>query len=466
MRIAQKKVLARGLFVVAACVVGVLALTRNAVPQQRSDTANRVVLDNGLTVLLYPVPGADRVAVESFYRVGFLHEPKGMTQAAHLVEHLVCQCATQNYRAGESMRLLNQRGMANAETLADLTHYDYVLPASDLELVLRIEAERLSSLRITSEVIRQEAPKCYQEAAFVEQNPQAGIFKHAFMAFNQVWQHGMSQARVRGGLEDIPPADLERFYRAFYHPKNLVLVLVGGFNRDEALQLVNKHLRNLPSPQTPPTPSLSWAKVPKETTVQWDSKVRAACLGFPPPDDVKERAFLSLWGNLLMQRLMTDREIQGAADSVFCTNQLWGVGTLPFFVYATAKPDVNPLQLQRLLMARLQSITSAKPGNTEMTQLRFMAAEFARPPELKWDAIRQQAQALAAQLNQDPRQATGMMLGNIAIQLGVRELLLGSVPAPQVQALQSMTADDLHGVIKRTLDPSKQFVTTLVPMQK
>jgi hypothetical protein len=59
-----------------------------------------------------------------------------------------------------------------------------------------------------------------------------------------------------------------------------------------------------------------------------------------------------------------------------------------------------------------------------------------------------------------------MMLGNIAIQLGVRELLLGSVPAPQVQALQSMTADDLHGVIKRTLDPSKQFVTTLVPMQK
>jgi predicted Zn-dependent peptidase len=85
-----------------------------------------------------------------------------------------------------------------------------VLPAGDLELALGIEAQRLSSLKITPEIIRQEAPKCYQEAAMVEQNPQAGMLKHAFMAFGQAWGHGLGQARVRSGLEEIPAADLER----------------------------------------------------------------------------------------------------------------------------------------------------------------------------------------------------------------------------------------------------------------
>jgi predicted Zn-dependent peptidase len=425
-----------------------------------------VVLDNGLTVLLYPVPGADRGAVESFYRVGFLHEPKGMTQAAHLMEHLVCQCATQNYRAGETMNLLNQRGMANAETLPHFTHYDYVLPASELERALRIEAERLSSLKITSDAIRQEAPKCYQEAAFVERNPQAGMFKHAFMAFSQAWRHGMSKAQVRGGLEEIPVAELERFHRAFYHPKNLTLVVVGGSQRDEALQLVKKHLGSLrPAETTTPQP-IAWTKVPRETTVQWDSTVRVVCIGFPPPDEDKDRLLLSLWGNLLTQRLMTDQEIRGAADAVFCTNQMWSVGTLPFFVYATAKPNVGLPQLQRLLAARLQGIAAQQPTNAELTQLRLMAAQFTQDPALSGDAVRQQAQSLASQLGQDPKQATGMVLGNVAIQLGVRELLLGGDTAGQAQRLQSLTADDLHRLLQRALAPSRQFVTLLVPAEK
>jgi predicted Zn-dependent peptidase len=269
---------------------------------------------------------------------------------------------------------------------------------------------------------------------------------------------------VHEGLENIPVADLERFYRACYRPQTSVLVLVGGFNRTEALQLVKKHLGTIQPRDAAPLQPLSWGQVPKEMTVQWDSSIRAVCIGFPPPDDVNERLLLTLWGNLLMQRLMTDTEVQGAADAIFCTNLTWGVGTLPFFVYATAKPHVSVQQLREVVTVRLRSMTAAKPSEPEMAQLRFMASQFAQEPVLNWDVIRQQGQAVASQLGRDPEEAAGLAIGNMAIQLGLRELLLGSDSARVAKTLQAVPADDLHRLLRRTLDPSRGFVTVLMPM--
>ena len=362
------------------------------------------------------------------------------------------------------MRLLNQVGMANAETLPHFAHFDYVVPSGQLELALRIVGERLTSLRISPEVVRQEAPRCYQEADAVERNPAAGMVKHAFMAFGQAWSHGMRKVHVHAGLEEISVLDLERFCRASYSPQGLVLVLIGGFNRTEALRLVKEHLGTIQPSDAAPPQRLPWAQVPKEMTIEWDANVRAVCIGFPPPDDVTERLLLSLWGSTLMQRLIADNQTQGLADLVFCTNPTWGVGLLPFFVYATAKPNVSVQRLQGWLNACLQSMTVAKPGWGEMMQFRSMASQFTQAPVLNKDVIRQQGQAVASQLGRDPEEAAGLVMGNTAIQLGMRELLLGSDSARVTKALQAVTADDLHRLLRRTLNPSRGFVTILIPM--
>ena len=455
-----------GLSALVAAALMVMGANCGQAAQRPANSGNRAVLPNGITLLLYPVPGADGVALESFYRVGSLHEPEGMTQIAHLLEHLVCQGATSTYQAGQAMELLNQKGVANAETMSHFTHFDYMLMAKDLELALQVERERLTSLRITPELIRQEASKCYWEADFVERNPRAGMLKHAFMAFNQAWRYGISKVQVRGGLEGIPVADLERFHHASYHPKNLVLILIGAFERDEALQLVRKHLAAIPPRENALPQPVPWAQVPKQMMIHWDSKVRAVCVTFPPPFDVGQRFILSMWGNLLMQELMTDKQIQAAADAVFCANQAWSVGTLPFFVYATPKPHVSIPQLRRLLTTSLQTITAHKPSMMQMQQFRMLAGQFAKEPDLDWGLIRREAKSLASQHGLDPELATAMVMANMAIQLGLRELLLGPDSAGQIQVLQDLTADDLYRVVQRTIDPSKQSVTVLMPIEK
>lgn len=459
----QKRAVWTSLPIVAACVAALLALHRCGSAQRQRNAVQRMTLANGATVILFPIAGADQVAVESFYTVGFFHEPKGMTQAAHLVEHLVCQGATKSYAAGQSMGVMNQKGMANAETLPAFTHYDYVLPARDLELALQIEGERLTSLQITPDLIRKEAPKCYQEADLVERNPQSGMLKHAFMVLSQAWRFRAEEALVRGGLEQMSVEDLTKFHHAHYRPENLLVVVVGGFDGDGARQLVETHLAAVPRIKTQPGQLTAWAEVAKEATVRWDSKVRAVSLAFPPPEDTVAREALSLWGNLLTQRLMADRQIQSVADAVFCTNQQWSVGTLPFFVYATVKPTAEVTQVRQALEGALQQALAQPLTANDMAQLRAMATQPARTQSLTWAAINKQAETLAAQMGQPPGRAAGMVLGNVPLHLGMEELLREVNSPTRLTTPQERTPDGLHRLVREALEPGKQFVTVLMP---
>src|ERR1043165_5401350 len=90
--------------------------------------ADEKELENGARVIVMEVQGAPRIALEAFYDVGVVDGPAGLTQAAHLVEHAVCMGATgqdPENAPGAAWQRLSARGMINAETLGDFTHYDY-----------------------------------------------------------------------------------------------------------------------------------------------------------------------------------------------------------------------------------------------------------------------------------------------------------------------------------------------------
>ena len=114
-----------------ALLVGHCAASMGCHAQSNSEVY-RIALENGLTVLLLENHAAKKVAVESFYCAGFLHEPAGKAHVAHLTEHLVCYSPTASYGPYEAFNLLQGKGMANAETLATFVHYDYLVPSSDL----------------------------------------------------------------------------------------------------------------------------------------------------------------------------------------------------------------------------------------------------------------------------------------------------------------------------------------------
>ena len=127
------------------------ALCGAAGPARAADMAPRIpiteeILPNGLKVLLIEAPKAPVVSVQLWYRVGSRNEVPGVTGLSHMLEHMMFK-VTPSVPIKEYDRLIQKAGgNSNAFTYQDATTYFANLAAHNLELPLRLEADRMRNL--------------------------------------------------------------------------------------------------------------------------------------------------------------------------------------------------------------------------------------------------------------------------------------------------------------------------------
>ena len=127
-------------------------------------------LDNGLRVVLAPDRAAPVVGVSVLYDVGFRSEPEGRTGFAHLFEHLMFQ-GSATLEKLEHARLVNSSGGTfNGSTHPDYTDYFEVLPANALERGLFLEADRMTSPRLTAENLANQLDVVKKPCVFFNQD--------------------------------------------------------------------------------------------------------------------------------------------------------------------------------------------------------------------------------------------------------------------------------------------------------
>lgn len=202
----------------------------------------RYRLQNGLRILLLVDKSAPVVSYHTWYGVGSRHERPGKTGLAHLFEHLMFN-ETKNLPKGEFDRTLEAAGgEVNAATWIDWTFYYENVPSSELGLVVRLEAERMSNLVLREPQVVSEKEVVANERRYRVDDDVEGavnelLYKTAFTVHPYHWP-------TIGWMEDIQAfttEDCEQFYSTFYAPNNAVLVMAGDFSEEEALALVQKH---------------------------------------------------------------------------------------------------------------------------------------------------------------------------------------------------------------------------------
>src|SRR5262247_3286799 len=103
-------------------------------------------LDNGLRVLVLEDHRSPVVSVQLWYRVGSRNERPGATGLAHFLEHMMFK-GTATYGKAEIARLVEQNGgQDNAFTTQDETLYFVDIAADRVDMVLRLEADRMRQL--------------------------------------------------------------------------------------------------------------------------------------------------------------------------------------------------------------------------------------------------------------------------------------------------------------------------------
>ncbi|MEZ4335151.1 MAG: pitrilysin family protein [Sandaracinaceae bacterium] len=223
----------------------------------------RFTLDNGLRVVLVPVPGRRFAAVGVSYDVGSGDVPEGWTGLAHLTEHLMFS-GTDVLDEIDVYRRLEAAGavVRNAVTTVDRTSYYAILPVSTMEQALWIESHRMARvlagldqarLERQREVILHEGweRNLYGWAGTMHQLRYAGVFPegHPYTRFVER-EDDVRAIRLR---------HVQWFFQRHYGPDDATLLVVGGFDPDRVRASIERHFapirRSAPTAErAPPAP--------------------------------------------------------------------------------------------------------------------------------------------------------------------------------------------------------------------
>jgi len=189
-------------------------------------------LDNGLTVLLVEDHRLPKVVVDTWYHVGSYDDPMGASGFAHLFEHLMFK-GTPNVAEGEFDRVMEAAGGSNnASTGDDITNYFDWGPSSILDLLLVMEADRMTGLDVTQDKLDREREVVHNERRQNwEDPPYADIWNEIprmlFPEDHLYYRNGI------GTQEELDAATLDTvtsFYDTWYVPNNATLVVAGDFD--------------------------------------------------------------------------------------------------------------------------------------------------------------------------------------------------------------------------------------------
>ncbi len=216
-------------------------------------------LDNGLKVVVSPDRSAPVVLVEVIYNIGFRVEPKGRTGFAHLFEHMMFQ-GSANVKKMEHVSLMQEAGgIVNGSTRFDYTNYFQSLPSNGLERALFLEADRMRSLDVTAENLKNQQNVVSEEVRVNVLNQPHGAFD-----WIEIWERANTNWHnahdFYGKLDELEAATLEdvrSFFKTYYAPNNAVLVVAGDTTAAEVKRLAEKHFGSIPRQPQPPPADLS-----------------------------------------------------------------------------------------------------------------------------------------------------------------------------------------------------------------
>ena len=213
----------------------------------RAETVSSYTLKNGLEVVVIEDHRAP-VAVQMIWdRIGAADDPRGKSGIAHFLEHLMFKGTDTVAPGAFSATVEAQGGDDNAFTTWDTTAYFQRVAADRLPLMMQMEADRMTHLKMTEDDVTTERQVILEERSqrvdgdpgslFQEQRQAAQYLSHPYGIPTIGWRHEM---------EGLTRDDAFSSYRRFYAPNNAVLVIAGDVDPAAVKALAETHYGPIP----------------------------------------------------------------------------------------------------------------------------------------------------------------------------------------------------------------------------
>ncbi len=221
-------------------------------------------LANGLKVAVLELDTAPVAAVQVWYHAGSKDEPRDRRGSAHMFEHMMFK-GTEHVRSEAHAQMINGvGGYVNASTDEDATHYIDTLPAEYLDFAVQLEAERMRHLMFRKDMIETEREVVKEEIRQQENAPAIkGFLRFLDVAYTKHPYAWTAAGNIKD-LDTTSPADLKKFYDAYYQPNNAMLVVVGKASLAQVKASAEKYFGPIAKAADPPRPAQT-AQEPPQT---------------------------------------------------------------------------------------------------------------------------------------------------------------------------------------------------------
>ncbi len=343
-------------------------------------------LDNGLTVLLHPMPEAPAVAVWVGYKVGSRNERPGITGATHWVEHMLFKGGGALKKGDIDAIVGRIGGKFNGFTDTDFTIYFETLGPDHLDTALMIEAERMRNAAFDPQETEAERGVIISEREGGENNPKVLLSEELWHLAFHAHPYHWPVIGWKTDLERIQRDELYDYYRLHYAPNNAVLTIAGAFSEEDAMRKVEAHFGAF-RPEEQPAP-LAVTEAPQEGERR--GVIRRAgtqdhlMVGYRVPELAHAdtapllvlQAVLGGWhgvgflGGPFVSR--SNRLYRGLVDAKLATDvsAQHALRRDPglFVVEATVREGVDPAKVERTAIAVTEGLRKKPPTRTEMAR--------------------------------------------------------------------------------------------------
>ena len=337
-------------------------------------------LENGMDVVVVPDHRAPVVTHMVWYKVGSADEVRGKSGLAHFLEHLMFK-GTKSHPAGEFSNTVSELGgQENAFTSYDYTAYFQRVPKETLKTMMEFEADRMTNLVLTDDVVLPERDVVLEERRSRTDSDPAAQLSEAVSA--TLWMNHPYGLPIIGWDHEIAALareDALAFYEKYYTPNNAILVVAGDVNKEEVRALAGETYGKVarradPPPRVRPREPL---QVAARRVAVADARVRQPSVSrvYLAPsyrtaqgDDAYALDLLSvvLGGgptSRLYRALVVEKGIAAGAGSWYGGSSL---DDSRFVVYGSPRPGHSLAEIEAALDAEMQRLIDGGVNTDEL----------------------------------------------------------------------------------------------------
>ena len=412
-----------------------------------TERVKETVLRNGLKLILLEDHKAPVVVFQIYYRVGSRNEALGHTGLSHILEHVMFK-GTPTVAPEEYSKIIQRNGgRTNAWTTQDSTTYFASLASDRVGVVIDLEADRMTNLKLTDEVFLPERSVIMEERRLrVDNNPSDALFEQ--LASTAYAAHTY-QFPVIGWMSDIGQAtvgDALQHYRTYYIPNNAFIVVVGDFDTTALIKQITDAFGD--TPIGPPPPAVRAVEPvqhgERRVELRREAQLPYVAMAYHVPNlNSPDAAALEVLGAILSggESARLHRELvyrQRLAREAGASYDYTSIDPGLFTAYAQPLPGQSEAAVEAALTRELERAAAEPPTAHELEKAKNgIEADFI--------------------FGQDSLFYQAMLLGEYEVASGWRRI------DEYLPAVRAVTAADVLRVAQTYLRPTNRTTAVLIP---